>query len=287
MSSGTQTSDKAGKAAKGKSQTPGKPLFTRWQIRLIWFAVLCAGWMLVLSKNQWDLQVRGFYFGTPVMLGLIAIGAILGFAFFAWDRGPLKDSLGPTLRLLPLPRVALTRLQVWVLRAVTVFSCWLILLNLTTDWVVDIYLFVSPGAIFMSIGWFAVTFTALFLWRSGMDAATEGESSVEDYWRPIGRRHELEVEKRTLLKAIKEIEFDHNLGKMSDADASSLTKVYRQRAIAVIKAIDELGDTEAASAGVRDKIERDVKARLELARASKKKKKSKKKKGGKAQEATS
>ena len=150
-------------------------------------------------------------------------------------------------------------------------------------------LYVSPSAIFMCIGWVGLLITAYFLWRSGMSAASEGDIDEESYWRPVGRRRALEVEKRNLLKAIKEIEFDRELGKMSDADAKSLSQVYRKRAINVIKALDELQDEQDKGATVRDKIDKDIKARLEIDRAAAKarrKKKNKKKKGARS-EATS
>ncbi len=75
-------------------------------------------------------------------------------------------------------------------------------------------------------------------------------------------RDELEREKRTLLKAIKEAEFDHGMGKLSKRDADEMIATYRARAIEVIKELERL---EAGEAGtVRERIEREVKARLEL-----------------------
>lgn len=195
MSSGKQTSK------PNKDERRG-PLFTPRQQLVIFFIVLLAGWLLILNKNQWYVQVGG---------------------------GSYLD------------------------------------------------VFVSPAAIFMCIGWLAFLLSALFLWRAGMSAANEGEDDEEDFWQPIGRRHELEVEKTTLLKAIKEIEFDHNLGKMSDADANDLTAVYRSRAIAVIKALDELDGGNASEATLRERIEKDLRARLEVDKATARAKKKKSK----------
>ncbi len=175
--------------------------------------------------------------------------------------------------------------QVLVIWGILLLAGWTLILN-KNQWGLSPF-FISPGAVFMCIAWVGVLGATYFLWRSGMTAASESDVDEEAYWRPVGKRTELESEKKTLLKAIKEIEFDHNLGKMSDADAKMLTQVYRQRAIAVIKAIDELGDEDAASASLRDKIDRDVKARLEVATATKKKKKKKKKAKASKSEAAS
>lgn len=181
-------------------------------------------------------------------------------------------------------RPLLSPLHLGIVGGVVLLAGWILILSKHHVSVAPLY--VTPSAIFMCIGWLGVLMTAYFLWRSGMTAASEGDIDEESYWRPVGRRHELEVEKQTLLKAIKEIEFDRELGKMTDADARSLTQVYRQRAIAVIKALDELEQQEEKAATVRDKIEQDVKARLEVERAAAKARK-KKKKAKKRAEATS
>ena len=80
---------------------------------------------------------------------------------------------------------------------------------------------------------------------------------------PIGANGELEKEKKTLLKAIKEAEFDLAMGKLSKRDSESLIKQYRARAIEVIKELDHVGD--GAELSPREQIEREVKARRELA----------------------
>jgi hypothetical protein len=72
-----------------------------------------------------------------------------------------------------------------------------------------------------------------------------------------------------LLKAIKEAEFDHEMGKLSKADADELVTMYRGRAIEVIKELDVMGEETAGEAGngkgdVRARIAKEVKARLEV-----------------------
>lgn len=53
---------------------------------------------------------------------------------------------------------------------------------------------------------------------------------------------ELREEKRRLLRAIKELEFDHGMGKLSTADFEAVIGTYRVRAIEVMRALDGGGD---------------------------------------------
>jgi hypothetical protein len=55
------------------------------------------------------------------------------------------------------------------------------------------------------------------------------------------RRKELEREKQALLKALKELEFDHEMGKVSDRDFGEIGQQYRARAIRVMRQLDEGG----------------------------------------------
>ena len=60
------------------------------------------------------------------------------------------------------------------------------------------------------------------------------------------RRKELEREKQSLLKALKELDFDHQMGKVSDKDFADISATYRARAIRVMRQLDEAGrDYEA------------------------------------------
>lgn len=58
--------------------------------------------------------------------------------------------------------------------------------------------------------------------------------------RGAGRfsRIELREEKRRLLRAIKELEFDHGMGKLSQEDFDAVIGTYRVRAIEVMRALD-------------------------------------------------
>jgi hypothetical protein len=120
------------------------------------------------------------------------------------------------------------------------------------------------------------------LFRVGSSAVSEGVDEDDDasWGRPIGARGELEREKRALLKAIKEVEFDLHMGKLSKADAEEMIGTYRAQAIVVIREIDRK-DGDAATA--REQIEREVRARIEVAKSKKLTEGEKKpgKKGGK------
>ena len=97
-----------------------------------------------------------------------------------------------------------------------------------------------------------------------MSAEEEGADHAS-WGRPVGARAELEREKRALLKAIKEAEFDHAMGKLSKRDADEMIATYRARAIEVIKELDRVDRIAAGPGGsVRDQIEREVRARIEL-----------------------
>ena len=75
-------------------------------------------------------------------------------------------------------------------------------------------------------------------------------------------RRELLRDKRILLKAIKELEFDHAMGKLSDADFRDLPARYRARAVAVLRRLDEGAVTYRAL------IDREVQRRLGAAPAA-------------------
>ncbi len=139
---------------------------------------------------------------------------------------------------------------------------------------------------FMCAGWLALLATMVNLARAGWSAALDDPKQGDDesFWRPLVEMDELRDEKRALLNAIKEIEFDHEMGKMSDDDAAELTRYYRLRAIEVIKQLDQgsPGDTELT---VAERIQRDLNARLELGSLGKKAAKKRKPGGPSANEA--
>ena len=129
---------------------------------------------------------------------------------------------------------------------------------------------VSAPMVFVCLGYLAVVVTIYNLWRTGAAAVDSAEAGADSTWaKPAGALGELEREKRTLLKAIKEAEFDHQMGKLSQHDVDEMIRGYRTRAIEVIKEIDRLG--LGAAGTVREQILREVRARVQLEGKSPKK----------------
>jgi cytochrome c-type biogenesis protein CcmH len=65
---------------------------------------------------------------------------------------------------------------------------------------------------------------------------------------PDDRRLELEEEKVALYRALRELEFDHDAGHLSDADYDGLRERYETRAAALITDLDALGPAPAPRA---------------------------------------
>jgi len=129
---------------------------------------------------------------------------------------------------------------------------------------------ITAPLVFVCLAYLAVIATVLNLWRTGAAAVATPEGEADSTWaKPAGALGELEREKRTLLKAIKEAEFDHEMGKLSKHDADAMVATYRARAIEVIKEIDRLGTGKTGTP--REQIMREVRARLELEARSQKK----------------
>ena len=145
---------------------------------------------------------------------------------------------------------------------------------------------VTAPVVFVCLGFLAVLATVWNLWRTG--SAIAADEPTDAWTRPLGARDELDKEKKTLLKAIKEAEFDFEMGKLSRADADAMIATYRARAIEVIKELERLEGTGQLDPygrpvgdhreTVRARIAREVKARIELD-AGKRKAKAKAPKG--------
>ncbi len=122
---------------------------------------------------------------------------------------------------------------------------------------------ITAPVVFVCLAFLAAVATVYNLWRTGAAAVSPPDEIDDSTWaRPTGLAGELEREKRTLLKAIKEAEFDHEMGKLSKVDADQMIATYRARAIEVIKEIDRLALGSAGNA--RQQIMREVRARLEV-----------------------
>lgn len=120
---------------------------------------------------------------------------------------------------------------------------------------------ITPPVFFVCMGYFAGVSAMYALFQTGATAVAgkDDEDPSAAWGRPLGPIGELDREKRSLLKAIKEAEFDHQMGKLSKVDADTMINTYRSRAIEVIK---ELERRDAIHTGVRGEIEREVRARL-------------------------
>jgi tetratricopeptide (TPR) repeat protein len=80
----------------------------------------------------------------------------------------------------------------------------------------------------------------LFAGRATAAAAVRGRS-------PDDRRLELEEEKAALYRALRELQFDHDAGHLSDADYDSLRARYETRAAVVLTELDALGPSPSPS----------------------------------------
>jgi len=74
---------------------------------------------------------------------------------------------------------------------------------------------------------------------TGAESATAPEGPRDD------RRLELEEEKVALYRALRELQFDHDAGHLSDADYDGLRERYETRAAALLTELDALGPAPA------------------------------------------
>jgi hypothetical protein len=98
----------------------------------------------------------------------------------------------------------------------------------------------TVGALFLAFGWVSFALAAWFIGRAALafDVAEVDPLTLEGHIDE-DRRTELAREKKVLLKAIKEIEFDHEMGKIDDHDAAEITATYRARALEIMRLLDE------------------------------------------------
>ena len=71
--------------------------------------------------------------------------------------------------------------------------------------------------------------------RSGKEALVEDEPE-----------NELQIKKASTYSAIKELEFDYELGNLSPSDHQDLEEKYKEKAIGILKDIDNLGSRASA-----------------------------------------
>jgi ribosomal protein L40E len=97
--------------------------------------------------------------------------------------------------------------------------------------------------------------TGCLLWLSarGLSAVTDKDEQLEAEAVVGRRRKELSREYHLLKRALKELELDRQMGKLSEADYADIRSLYRTRAVRILKVLDE---REAAV--YADRIEADV-----------------------------
>src|SRR5262245_19090382 len=134
---------------------------------------------------------------------------------------------------------------------------WLLILPVVLALVTAVYLYGALGAaptagsVLMVACAAAFGAVAIQLGRAVLAALSPVPS--EETVRVAGDRHrrELEREKGLILKAIKELEFDRSMNKISEADYHEAHATYRGRALRIMKQLDEAG-----GGGYREIIER-------------------------------
>lgn len=79
----------------------------------------------------------------------------------------------------------------------------------------------------------------------------------------IGSNHrarELEDRKEAIYAAIKDIEFDYQMGKLSEEDFTELRQQYKEEAISLLKKIDEIQKKQMKSEKIHAKQKQPIKA---------------------------
>jgi ribosomal protein L40E len=112
----------------------------------------------------------------------------------------------------------------------------------------------TVSSVFLGFAAFSLVLVVGLLLRAAR--ALVEEPAAEAAQATGRRRKELEREKQLLLKALKELEFDHDMGKVSDPDFREIGGQYRARAMRVLRQLDEQG------ADYKALVEKELKARL-------------------------
>jgi hypothetical protein len=112
----------------------------------------------------------------------------------------------------------------------------------------------GPPLVMLGLGGMTLALCGMALWRV-IDPLTRPEGAAARHVRAPQRLRELEREKQLVLKAIKEVELDHQMRKIADVDYREMIERYRTRAMRLISEI-EVGDN------FRELIERELKDRL-------------------------
>ncbi len=114
--------------------------------------------------------------------------------------------------------------------------------------VIAIYLLIAAGVVYY-------VFRPLF----------QGGGTVDDVSRRETRRRQLIEDREMLLESIRELDFDHRMGKVEEADYGEARGRYEAQAIDVLKAIDRTNGKQ----GQAD-VEKQVEAEIASLRKSRK-----------------
>lgn len=99
-----------------------------------------------------------------------------------------------------------------------------------------------PGLIFIILAIVLLVYTCKPLLKELQPLTADGDESVR-------RRAALEQEKHSQLQALRDIDFEHSIGKVSDSDYQQLRELYTRQAAAAIANLDELDQTGKDSRG--------------------------------------
>lgn len=107
----------------------------------------------------------------------------------------------------------------------------------------------------------AAAFTAAMLYNLPQPFLRGREDSIrfellDDDLRQIG---ELAAQKADVLKALREVQFDHDTGKLTDEDYKTLKTRYERRALKIMRALDEIH----GGRGWEDAIDEQLEERLQ------------------------
>ncbi len=92
--------------------------------------------------------------------------------------------------------------------------------------------------VFLAATAIALLFALAALWRA-VSALFVDAPATEVIVQTGRRRKELEREKAAVMKALKELEFDHEMRKISDSDFVEIGGLYRARAIRILRQLDD------------------------------------------------
>ena len=110
------------------------------------------------------------------------------------------------------------------------------------------------GVILLSLTIFAAAVVGLAAWRTLLPLAGGDDTPIGPQILGGRTRAALEREKALVLRSIKDLEFDHAMGKVSDKDFAEMGARLRLRAAGLMQQLD-------AGASYRDQIEKDVSRR--------------------------